>query len=88
MTFKDLVGSGDTGIIGAINTLVIPVVIALAFVAFVWGVVNYFFINGEDEGSREEGKQFILYGVLGLAVLLSVWGLVNMLLSTLGILPT
>jgi Type IV secretion system pilin len=88
MTFKDFVGSGDTGIIGAINTLVIPVIIALAFVAFVWGVVNYFFINGEDEGSREEGKQFILYGVLGLAVLLSVWGLVNMLLSTLGILPT
>ena len=88
MSFKDFVGNGSTGIIGAINTVVIPVILALAFAFFVFGVVNYFFIHGTDEKGREEGRSFILWGLLGMVVLFSVWGLVNLLLSTLGIAPS
>ena len=87
-TFAQFVGSGSTGIIGIINLVIVPVIFALAFLAFIWGVVKYFFINGGDEKGREEGKQFILWGLLGLVVLFSVWGLVNLLLSTLGIAPS
>lgn len=76
------------GIIGAINTAVVPVIFAFAFAAFIWGVMKYFFINAGDEGKREEGRQFVLWGILGMVVLFSVWALVNMLLSTLGIAPT
>lgn len=88
MTFKDFVGNGTTGIIGAINTVIIPVIFALAFAAFVWGVVKYFFIHGSEENSREEGRNFILWGLIGMAVMFSVWGFVNIMLSTLGIAPS
>ncbi len=88
MTFKDFIGSSTTGLIGAMNTVVVPVILALAFAAFVWGIVYYFFLHGSEETKREEGRQFILWGVVGLAVLFSVWGLVNLLLSTLGIAPS
>lgn len=87
MTFKDWVGSGSTGIIGAINTVVVPLIFAFAFAAFIWGVVSYFFLHG-DEKSRGDGRQFIFWGILGMVVLLSVWGLVRLLLSTLGIAPS
>lgn len=87
MTFAQFIGSGGTGIIGAINTVVVPVIFAFAFAAFIWGVVKYFFINGDSETSREEGKKFVLWGILGMVVLLSVWGFVNIMLSTLGIAP-
>lgn len=87
-SFKDFVGSGSVGIIGIINTIIVPVIFALAFIVFVWGVVNYFFLNGGDEAKRSEGRQFALWGVLGMVVLLSVWGFVNILLSTLGITPS
>ena len=87
MTFAEFVGSGTTGVIGALNTVVVPLIFALAFAAFIWGVANYFFLHGGEDKSREEGKQFILWGILGMVVLFSVWGLVNMLLSTLGIAP-
>lgn len=87
MTFAQFIGSGSTGIIGALNTIVVPVIFAFAFAAFVWGVVNYFFIGGADEKKRSEGRQFVLWGLLGMAVLFSVWGFVNILLSTLGIAP-
>lgn len=87
MTFAQFVGSGTTGIVGIINTVIVPVIFAFAFAAFVWGVVSHFFLNGGDEKKREEGRQFMLWGVLGMVVLFSVWGFVNLVLSTLGIAP-
>jgi len=88
MTFAQFIGSGSTGIIGAINTVVVPVIFALAFLVFIYGIVKYFFINnGGDEGKIAEGRQFAMWGILGMVLLFSVWGFVNLLLSTLGIAP-
>jgi len=87
MTFKDFIGSGSSGIIGVLNTIVVPTIFAFAFAAFVWGVVSYFFLHGSEEGKREEGRQFIFWGIIGMVVLFSVWGFVNIMLSTLGIAP-
>ena len=94
MTFAQFVGSGSTGIIGAMNTILVPLIIAFAFLVFIWGVVKYFFIKPTgadsfgDRGGYAEGRQFILWGILGIVVLFSVWGFVNLLLSTLGIAPS
>jgi hypothetical protein len=83
MTFKDYV----TGIIDLLNTVVVPVIFALAFLVFAWGVLNYFFFSGSDESKRATGRQFILWGIIGIVVLFSVWGLVALALSTLGLTP-
>jgi len=83
MTFANFV----TGIISIINTVIIPIIFALAFLVFIWGTINYLFIHGGDEGKRSEGRQFMAWGILGMVVLLSVWGFVNVILSTLGIAP-
>lgn len=87
-TFKTFIGDGSSGLIGALNTVVVPIIFALAFLVFVWGIINYFFLHPGDDTKRTEGKQFVLWGLLGLVVLFSVWGLVNLLLSTLGIAPS
>lgn len=85
MTFAQFVGSGSTGIVGALNTIVVPVIFALAFAVFIWGIFKYFFFDGVNGEKREEGRSFAIWGVLGMVVLFSVWGVVNILLSTLGI---
>lgn len=87
-SFKNYVGNGDTGFIGLLNTVVVPTILALAFLVFVYGVLNYFIFQAGDEKKREEGRAFVLWGLLGMIVLFSVWGFVNLLLSTLGIAPT
>jgi len=87
MTFAQYVGSGSNGVIGIVNTVIVPIIGAFTFAVFILGVVSYFFLNGDNEEKRTEGRQFIFWGILGMVVLFSVWGFVNLLLSTLGIAP-
>src|SRR3989338_1290889 len=68
-----------------INKFVIPLIFALALAAFIWGVMQFFILNPDEEAKREEGKQFILWGIVALAVMLSVWGLVKILGKTFGL---
>jgi hypothetical protein len=84
-TFKSFIGTSSSGIIGVLNTVVVPTIFTLAFGAFIWGVVNYFFLHGTEETKRKEGRYFILWGIIGMVVLVSVWTFVKLLLSTLGI---
>lgn len=86
-TFKDYVGSGTTGIIGVINTVIVPVIFTLALLVFVWGIVKYFIIDAGQDEARAKGKEFALWGIIGMVVLFGIWGFVNLMLSTLGIAP-
>jgi len=61
--------------------------LSLSFLAFIWGVVSYFFIHGSEDKSREEGRQFMLWGIFGLVSILALWSFVRIVLSTLGITP-
>jgi hypothetical protein len=67
-----------------IGKSVIPLIFALATMMFVWGVVQ-FVINSDDEAKKSKGKQFMLWGIIALTVMVSVWGLVGILSSTFGV---
>jgi hypothetical protein len=79
--FQDLLGY----VTCIINDSVIPLFFAIALAAFIWGAVKFFIINGGEEEKRNQGKQFMLWGIIALAVMLSVWGLVGILKTTFGI---
>lgn len=68
-----------------INNSIIPLIFALATVMFVWGVVQFFILGADDVEKRKQGKQFLIWGIIALTVMLSVWGLVNILGATFGI---
>ena len=51
---------------------------------FVWGVVQYV-IKSDEEAKKQKGKQFMLWGLIALTVMVSVWGLVEILGTTFGI---
>ena len=68
-----------------INDSVIPLLFAVATVFFVWGAVKFFIINAAEEAKREQGKQFMIWGIVALTVMLSVWGLVELLTGTFGV---
>ncbi len=63
---------------------VIPLLFTLATVGFVWGVIKYF-LNPESEDERKKGKNYMLWGLIALFVMISVWGLVNVFSNTFGV---
>jgi hypothetical protein len=69
--------------IGQILNSIIPVLIALGVVYFVWGVISY--VISSDEEAKKTGRNRIIYGIIGLAVIVAVWGLVNILVRTFGV---
>lgn len=75
--FKTLV---NDILINGILKPIVPFLIGIAVVLFVYGVVTLIFSEGGDK--REEGKKFMMWGIIGLAVMLSVWGLVAILQGT------
>ena len=87
--YRDFQSGGKLGdllnyVTCTIQSSVIPLIFGLALVSFLWGVVQYV-INSDEEAKKEQGRQFMLWGIIGLAVMSAVWGLVAVLGNTLGI---
>jgi hypothetical protein len=77
----NLTDVGNT-FIGIINNILVPVLFALAFIVFVWGAFTTFIIGAQSEETKETGKNLMLWGLIGFFVMVSVWGLVNILTGT------
>lgn len=65
-----------------INKSIIPFMFALAFALFIWGVVQFVILNAGEEAKRAQGRSFMIWGVIALAVMLGVWGLVRVVGGT------
>src|ERR1035437_5701732 len=63
--------------IGNFLNAVIPVLVVLGIVYFVWGVITY--VISSDEEAKTTGRNRMIYGIIGLAVIVGMWGLVNIL---------
>ena len=72
------------GVFSDLINLAIPVVIALAVLYFFWGLAQYVLYSG-DEGKKEEGRNIMIYGIIALFVMVSVWGLIGILQRTFGV---
>lgn len=63
-----------------INSL-IPLIISIALVLFLIGIVQ-FVTAGGDEEKRAAARGMIIFGIIALFVMVSVWGFVNILSRT------
>jgi hypothetical protein len=57
---------------------------AVALLMFLWGMYEYV-LNADDEGARSTGKQHMLYGIIGLLVMISALGILKIAAGTFGI---
>lgn len=65
-----------------INPLII-LLFALAVVYFVYGLVQYL-LNPDSEEIRKSSKSHILWGIIGMFIMVSVFGIMSLILNTLG----
>ena len=74
--------------IGKVDTQIInPLIIflfALAVVYFLYGAFE-FIANGANDEKKTTGKSHMLWGVIGLTIMMGVWFILGVILNTLGI---
>jgi len=87
-TLQNLGGSGRTlrdlatNFIDLIN-LLIPLVIAIGVLGFLVKIAYNFFLRADSEEGKKAGKSTIVWGLIFLFVMLSVWGIVRILKETI-----
>jgi len=72
-------------ILFVINNVLVPVLFAIAFIVFLWGVFKTYIWSRGDETAVETGHKLILWGIVGFVVMISLWGLVNVVANTFGL---
>ncbi len=75
--------NGFFGLLDAANTVInrlIPFIIALTVLVFLWGVFKFVIAN--DAEKRKEARGYMVWGIVSLFVMVAVWGLVNVLVRT------
>ncbi|MBX4198282.1 pilin [Candidatus Parcubacteria bacterium] len=63
--------------------LVVPLLLAVAVVVFIWGVIVYILAQGDIERKKAVGR--IVYSVIAIAAILAVWGLARLLIDVFGL---
>jgi uncharacterized membrane protein YidH (DUF202 family) len=60
---------------------VVPFIVGLAVFVIVYGIFGYIRFAGDEE-KRKQGKEFMVWGLLGVFAMLSIWGLVSILVNS------
>ncbi len=63
--------------------LAVPVLMSLAVLGFLYGVATYMWKGSESDAARKEGSKFMMWGIIALFVMVSIWGLVGILDNTI-----
>ncbi len=71
-------------VMNILNLVVVPVIFAIAFALFIFKIYQYFIAGGGDEEKVKEGQRFLMWGIIGFAVMFSIWGLINLLVNSFG----
>ena len=71
-------------VVEGIIARLIPIIMAVATIVFLWGIVMYITAAG-DEKKAGTAKAYISAGIIGLFFMIAIWGIVRALVSTFGI---
>lgn len=65
-----------------LGNMFLQVLIAFSIIWIVFNVVRYLIVGADNEDSRKTAQQAIMWGIIGLAIILSIWGIVNVVIRT------
>jgi len=67
--------------------IIIPIVallFALATLYFLWGAAS-FIMNTDNDEARTKGKNHMIWGIVGMFIMVASYGIINVIANTIGI---
>lgn len=65
------------------NAVLIPFIIGIGFLVFVWGMFWYFIAGGANDEKKEKGRSLMIYATLGFVLIVVFWGVINLITNSL-----
>lgn len=77
----------DNSIARIITTMngIVPLLIGVAVLVFLWGVLKFVLAGSDDAAKRKDARGFMIWGLVSIFIMVSVWGLVGILQSSFGL---
>ena len=79
-----VVGPLITKIVNVIVTPLVALLFVLAVLMFIWGLFGLI-RKGDDPTARKEGQMHILWGVIGMFIMVGVYGIIRLIANTVGV---
>ncbi len=67
------------------NAVLIPFIIGIGFLVFVWGMFQYFIAGGANDEAKEKGKSLMIWATVGFLLIFVFWGIINTLATSTGL---
>ena len=68
-----------------VTGVLIPLAFSLCLLYFFWGVAKYIRTGAGSEKAAEEGRRVMIWGVVGLFIAVSIWGIISFIKNELGV---
>ena len=75
----------SAGLLLLINNYLIPFLISLAVLFFIYNIVRYFILQSHDVEGRTAARQLALWGIIGLTFIMAFWGIIYFVIQGFGI---
>lgn len=88
VTFADVATPGNLGqlanlFVSMIRDLILPLLASMTILAFLWGA-GQFIGKAGDKASHEKGKSMLTWGVIGLFLFVTIYGILSFLYNDFG----
>jgi hypothetical protein len=76
---------------GLLDTIISVVLNPIAMLLFAWGFFMFlwglfeFMKKVDSPGAKETGQKHMMWGVIGMFIMVAVWGLIALVTNTLGL---
>lgn len=67
------------------NNVLIPFILGIGFLVFVYGMFYYFIAGGANDEKKEQGKSLAIYAILGFVLIIIFWGIINLIAVSTGL---
>lgn len=73
-----------TSILSIINSMIIPLLITLGLIFFIWNLSLYVY-RSNNEAERAKAKTYMIWSIIAMFLIFSIWGIIVLLRNTVGI---
>jgi succinate dehydrogenase/fumarate reductase cytochrome b subunit len=73
------------GLVGTVLGKLVPLIVAFAFLFFIWNAFRYFILGGANPDEQAKAKSLAIWGILAFVVIISLWGMVRIFVDVFNV---